>query len=354
MTDAELQPVIRALQAGNRAQAQALLRPLLHQPSADRWYLAALLSATPERALVALNHALALEPHHERARRRLTQLQGAVEPEAAHDTIAEEDLPPLAALVADDVVIPVDKPFNPAPVEAQFFETLRSRPLKKQQRKRRRTIWTRIALVSGILLSLSSTYFVLLVLGSGIPGRLRGIVTGVHPIFAPDATVVYATPVAMIEGTPYYGRPLEDYGSASIDATPVTEIGGTPVYARPDAVVVVEPVKSAVLTGQQPISDILEPGFAHEYTFTAMQGEELAIGIQFFSPTAQRVSRNVVIIGPNDSSAEGVCQRDHILQGDNGVVFICPVHQSGTWKVRLFGRESESSGAYVIAIEDFA
>jgi hypothetical protein len=99
----------------------------------------------------------------------------------------------------------------------------------------------------------------MLVMGSGIPGRLRSIFTGVQPISAPDATLVYATPVAVIDGTPYYAAPLDSYGSAGRGATPVTEIQGTPVYARPDAVVVVAPAKTTDLVRQQPVSDILEP-----------------------------------------------------------------------------------------------
>jgi hypothetical protein len=118
-------------------------------------------------------------------------------------------------------------------------------------------------------------------------------------------------------------------------------------------VVVVAPAKTQVLTRQQPISDILEPGFAHEYTFYATQGEELAVGIQFFSPTAQRVSRNIAILDPAGRNAEGQCVRDSLLQGDNGVIFSCQIYASGDWQIRLFGREGESSGVYVVAVETF-
>lgn len=350
MPDAELQAVIAALKVGDSRRARARLQPLLRQPSADRWYMAALLCSTPQQAVTALEKALALDPAHQRARRRLIQLQNA---QTEHETISEADLPPLADLIADEVVIPTEKPYDPQPAAAQFYDMLRERPVRPR-RRRRRTAWTYISIISFILLSLSSSYFVLLVLGSGIPGRLRSVFTGIQPVFAPESTIVYATPVAVIDGTPYYARPLEEYGSALTNATPVTEINGTPVYARPDAVVAVVPAKSTELTRQQPISDILEPGFAHEYVFTAELGEELAVGVQFFSPTAQRVGRNVAILDPDERSAEQICTRSQILQGDNGVAFICPVHKAGRWKLRLFGREGESSGAYVVAIEKFA
>ena len=350
MADAELQPVIAALKAGDRQQARDLLRPLLRQPSAERWYAAALLSGTREQAVVALERALTLDANHARARKRLAELQTT---EVQHDAISEDDLPSLLSLVADTVVIPTEKPYNPDVATEPMYQALKAGPLKKTNRKRRLGKWRYVILVSMFLLSLSSTYFVMLVMGSGIPGRLRSVFTGVHPVFAPDATVVYATPVAVIDGTPYYAAPLDAYGSASTGATPVTEIQGTPVYARPDAVVVVAPAKTTDLVRQQPISDILEPGFAHEFVFTVQQGEEVAVGVQFFSPTAQGVGRNVTILDPDGLSAERVCQRDQILEGDNGVVFICPVHKSGRWKLRLFGREGESSGAYVVAVEKF-
>ncbi len=353
MADSELHPVITALKAGDSRQARALLQPLLRQPSADRWYMAALLCSTPQQAITALEKALALDPGHERAQKRLDQLQNAVSPQTQHETISEDDLPPLAALIADEVVIPADKPYNPRPAAAQFYEGLREPPVRPR-RRRKRTIWTYISIASFISLSLSSSYVVLLVLGSAVPGRLRSVFTGIQPVFAPESTIVYATPVAVIDGTPYYARPLEEYGSASTNATPVTEINGTPVYARPDAVVVVIPAKSTELTRQQAISDILEPGFAHEYVFAAELGEELAIGVQFFSPTAQQVSRNVAILDPDGGDGERFCVRERILQGDNGVAFICPIHKAGQWKLRLFGREGESSGAYVVAIEKFA
>src|SRR5690606_15046239 len=134
MADAELQPVIAALRAGDRQQARDLLRPLLRQPSAERWYAAALLSGTREQAVIALERALILDPNHARARKRLTQLQTT---EDQHDAISEDDLPPLAALVADEVAIPVEKPYNPDVATEQIYEALKAGPLKKPKRRRR-------------------------------------------------------------------------------------------------------------------------------------------------------------------------------------------------------------------------
>lgn len=347
MPDAALQPVIEAIKAGDRQQARRLLRPLLRQPTADRWYVAALLSGSSGAARTSLQRALELDPQHEKARQRLAQLAGEEQPE-----FSEADMPSLTDLVADEVVLPTEKPVDLYHARVELDQRLRQQPFKQPPRRRRRSRWLYVSLGSGLLLSLSLSYFALMALGSGLPGQIRGLITGNRPVvLEAGATPVYATPVAVVDGTPYYVRPLSEIGDAG--ATPVREINGTPVFALPDAVIVVEPSKSQELVEQQPVSDILEPGFAHEYVFSGFQGQELAIGVQFFSPTANRVNRNVVILDPDEFSAERLCERDRILEGDNGVAFICQINKTGQWKLRLFGREGESSGAYVVALEVF-
>ncbi|MBZ0298969.1 MAG: hypothetical protein K8J31_04465, partial [Anaerolineae bacterium] len=184
-------------------------------------------------------------------------------------------------------------------------------PLKKTRRRRKRGTWFYVGIVGSMLLSLSASYFVLLVLGSPIPGRLRSLLGG---------------------------------------AAPVAEIDGVPLDQVPDAVMKIPPSLSKIVTQQEPLAEILEPGIVHEYTFTARAGEEVAIGIQFFSPTAQRVNRNIAILDPEGKDADRLCPRDRILQGDNGAAIICTIHRSGTWQVRLLGREGESSGAYVVSV----
>ena len=65
------------------------------------------------------------------------------------------------------------------------------------------------------------------------------------------------------------------------------------------------------------------------------------------------MSRNVTILDPAGHNVSDRCDRDRLLQGDNGVIFVCEIHASGVWQIRLFGREGESSGVYVVAIETF-
>jgi hypothetical protein len=165
-----------------------------------------------------------------------------------------------------------------------------------------------------MLMSITASYFVLTVLGSGIPGIVRGIFTG---------------------------------------SGPVTEIDGTPLSERPDAVYVVEPSQQKALDRSDAVADALEPGYAHAYTFDARINEEVAIYVQFISMTAHGVSRNVAIFNPAGEDASGQCSSDSILQDDSGIVFICNINQGGLWQVRIFGREGESTGAYTVQVTTF-
>ena len=277
----ELKAIRDAMDAGDKAAARKLLRPLLRQhPTADIWHLAALACETDEQAIKALRKALELEPLHSPANRMLHRLEGAKPGQAQPSTtpLKEEELPPL----------------------------------KKVRYQRKRTTWTYIGCAGSILLSLTATLLVMSFTGSPILGELLGLFSG---------------------------------------SGPVREIDGTPVQEREDAPLVVAPQQSKTLTDAQTLSDTLSGGYTHEYTFDARAGEEVVVGIQFFSPTASRVSRNVAILNPIGRNAENQCMRDRILQGDSGTVLICRIDGTGVWRVRIFGRDGESTGAYVVSVE---
>lgn len=301
-----LQPVREAIKAGDKRRARDLLRPLLvDDPTADTWFLAAQASPTREQAIGCLKRALALDPAHERAGRALSRLSTS--------TPVDDMLPPLAA--------PVDN----APRTASEAALP---PLKKVRSQRKRSPWTLVGLAGSLLLSLSLTYAVLTALGSPIAAQVRAILGGE----APQAS----------DGTPVFGQPRQPASGAGGDDAS----GSAPVGSF-----IVRPSKSVELKRQQPVSDVLDAGFAHEYTFEAARGEEIAIGVQFLSPTAQRVGANVAIIGPDGYNAESRCQRDQILTDGSSVAFICTAHQGGTWKLQLFGRDGESTGVYVVTYE---
>lgn len=339
----DLTPIIAAIKAGDRHTARKLLRPLLKHPTADRLYLAALL-AKPATAEDYLLQALELQPDHQPAQRQLTKLRraaAAAEPEFIA-TVTEADQPPL------DLLTDVAPRLTTIPRGVTEVDLP---PLKQPQTRRPRSVWTYIGCGSIVTLSVTISYVVLLLLGSSLPGQMRSFIARYDErVIEPAGTLVYATPVTTFEGTPLYAHPFLE---REIDATPVTEIDGIPVYNRPDAVTIVQPVVIHTLQLNNPLSDVLEPGYAHEYVFSARAGDEIAIAIQFFSPFAQRVGRNVRLFDAQGDTDEADCQRDTILSGDTGVAFICQIDVSGEWKLRLFGREGESSGAYVVAYERF-
>jgi hypothetical protein len=300
MLSPDLIPIVNAINAGDKARARALIQSLLKtSPSAEVWYQASRVAEKPEHELICLQRALGYDPYHIEARRRLSQLQPTPPPAQVAPQVAAPDKRRSTAEHKAAAQPAKAHPIIPTDV-----------PLKKARRRKRGTAFY-ITIVAMILLSLSSTYFVMLALGSPLPGRLRSLLGA--------------------EG-------------------PVTEIDGVPLEQIPDAVFKIPPARSSEVTQAEPLADILEPGVVHEYTFAARAGEEIAIGIQFFSPTAQRVNRNIAVLDPEGKNAEAQCNHDQIIQGDNGAVITCHIDRSGLWQVRLLGRVGESSGAYVVSV----
>lgn len=309
----DLIPVMRALESGDKAQARRLLRPMLENPTADLWYLASQACEKQAQEIVCLERALALDPMHGQARNRLLALRqnqqqtpppaspptAPARPESKPRRFTQKPLPgepPVPVSTAAPV------PMKPALTEVDLP------PLKKVGSQRNRSGWRWVGCFSMILLSLASSYFVLWILGSGLPGQFRALVTGSQPPIISD---------------------------------------------RDDAVYVIAPSQSQQLRRNETSSDVLEPGYAHQLVFEAQRGEDIAVALQFFSPAAQGVRRNVAIFDPNGEDARDRCMRDTLFGGDNGVAFICTIDLSGTWSLRVYGRESESTGAYFASVRLF-
>jgi hypothetical protein len=285
----ELKPIRDALDAGDKKTARKLIRPLLAQQ--------------PSADLWCLA-AQACESDEQ----AIKALRKSLELEPLHSQ-ANRLLHRLEGA----------KP-GPAP-EAGSLVTPGSRlnedelpPLKKVKYQRQRTVWTYVGCAGSILLSLTAVLIVANFTGSSVVGDVLGFLSG---------------------------------------SEPVREIEGTPVEQREDAPLVVTPQQSKDLRAEGTLSDTLSAGYSHEYTFSATSGEELAIMVQFLSPTANGVSRNIIILDPSGANAERECMRDSILQGDNGVVLDCRIQRTGVWRLRIFGREGESTGAYVVSVERF-
>ncbi|MBI5669954.1 MAG: hypothetical protein HZC41_18325 [Chloroflexi bacterium] len=318
-----LLPIREAIRRGDKKCARELLRPLLKNPTAETWYIAAQSCDSRAKALDCLRRALRVDPTYEPARRALAKLE-----------MSGLDLPPLEALVA----VPPTEVDTSLPPE--FV------PLRPSRSERKRSVWTTIGCAGSILLSLSSAYFVLTVLGSPVAGQLRAAVD----------RLTGGSGGQTGEGTPVFGLPSDDDGQpgagseAADSGVSGGETSGGAVRGASGGFIV-KPNKTVELKRNQPVSDVLDAGYAHEYTFEAQAGEELAVGVQFFSPNAKRVGANVAVLDPGGVNAESRCQRDSILSDGSSVAFICQVNKTGTWKLHIFGRDGESTGVYVVTYE---
>ncbi len=287
-----------AIKSGDKAQARRLLQPLLERaPTADLWLLAAQASETPDDEMKCLQRGLALDPLHGKSRSRLFALKQAQ---------AEQPPPPKIKPIS------IQKPPPVATVEAKPTPAANNTPLKRVKHTRKRSSWRMIGCLGFLILSVASSFFVMSVLGLGAAGWIIGLITGVQPV-------------------------------TEIDGVPIEDVAAAPLMVPANRSLTIEP-------GQQQV-DILYPGYAHEYGFNVRAGDELLVYVQFISPTAKNVSRNVVMVDPRGDNAEGVCVREGILTDNSGVAFSCPINRNGNWKVRIFGREGESSGAYYLSGE---
>lgn len=185
-------------------------------------------------------------------------------------------------------------------------------PLKPVRRKKRRSTAGWLVLISLLLFGMSCSLITM---------NMVGIITG--PI----------TAITTITGGP----------------TPVSAIDGVPLADVEDAPLRVEP--SQVKAIQRTDTNVIEPGYAHEYTFSGAANQEVALYVQFLSVAANRVSRNVALLRPDGSDASALCHRDAILQGDNNITLTCSLDTSGTWKIRILGRNGESVGVYFVGVE---
>ncbi|MEZ4670448.1 MAG: hypothetical protein R3E39_21280 [Anaerolineae bacterium] len=320
MYEEEIAAIQILISLGKKTRARKILRRMLEEhQSADLWYLAATACERSDQELGCLRQVLKLNPQHEKARQRFLQLAGDSR------LTPEVEMPPLMALV-DDLPTSLDDSTTFEPITDIFAH-------KRAQQERTRRRWTYLGCLGYILLSVSASYLVLTVLGSPLPGQIRTLLGGAQPV--PDATLAF-------------GRPT---GQA-----PVSTAVDTPENYSDQAAAAgldVKPTKSQALKVNDTTGDVLDPGFFHEYTFTVQQGTEVAVGVQFFSPTARNVSANAAILDANGYDAKGKCQRDAIIADGSSVAFTCQIDQSGVWKLQLYGRAGESTGVYAVTFQIF-
>ena len=298
MSSDPLMPIRDALNAGDKKAAQKMLRPLLNDhPTAEMWRLAAQACTTTEKAIECLRRAVALDPFHDGANRLLFKLESA-----QSMMLVVEEQPSVEMLTA-----PTHDLTPPWAVTAETIAPPEVRQIKKKSHKTRNLL-----LLCLLLLGIAASVFTL---------NVVGIISG--PI----------TALTMLLG----------------GAAPVRDIGGVPITEVEAASTLISPSHSEPLAGRD--TDVLEPGYQHEYTFDGRFGQEAAIYVQFLSLAANRVSRNVVLLRPDGTDATVECTRDTILQGDNNVALTCRLDATGEWRLRILGREGESVGAYFVGVE---
>src|SRR5258706_5787417 len=139
---------------GHIIRARRILRILLEEPpTAPLWYLASKPCETPKQEMGCLRQALKIDPRHLQARERYIELKNAPR---------EDIMPPLVVLVED---LP-----EPGAVPLLEPDPFTAKHLRHKQSRRH---WTMVSLTASLIMSLSSTYFLLTVLGSPIPAQIR-------------------------------------------------------------------------------------------------------------------------------------------------------------------------------------
>jgi hypothetical protein len=309
MTDKRLAMLHRAIVVGDVRRARQMVKILAQKlpDNPDVYYYAAYVARDKAHAERMVNRALELDSFHSGTNRLQYQIS-----EIGYEAARAE---------------PPDAPRNAPLTDTTSVPVVKLADLQARQRQRRRW-WRNVPrgrlmtlVVSGVILSVSSSWLLMLMLGIG------------SQFINPVATFLGA-PAPIME---HEGRSIIDYANPAelegLGASYNTEFGRG----------------EAGTTG-----DILRDGAMHEYELEARAGEEIAIAVQFFSPFADNVPENVAVIDPAGRLADDQCERDYILDQYTGIVYICDINVSGVWKVRIFGKERESSGVYVVTADTFA
>ncbi|MEO8608308.1 MAG: hypothetical protein ABI690_10520 [Chloroflexota bacterium] len=348
----ELATIRAAIQSGDKKSARRMLKPLLDAvPSAELWFMAASACESSNQEVGCLKRALKLDSKYAPARARYRELK-------QQGDSSDLDMPSLDMLVVDDLPFLEHLTEIPEPVRNRSGIDLQA--IKAEKRRQNRRQWNLLGCGGSLLLSLSISYFALSVIGSPIAAQMRRIISGEAPVVPRVGTPVFGKTGASGSAPNSSNNPSTTTGTGSNSGAanpaiviPTSPDGNPNTYADDAAAAgfVVQPNKSATLTRGSPLSDVLDAGFAHEYTFSASTGEEIAIAIQFFSPTAKSVAKNVAILDSDNVNAESHCERDQIFVDGSGTAFICTIHKGGTWKLQVLGRDGESTGAYVITYD---
>lgn len=279
---------------GDKRVARERLKTLLKtDPSAQAWYLSALVVDNEEQQIMCLRQALKLDEFHTPSNRLLFEIEGGVPRHEREKRKRHEEM------LKTREITPLEK------IERQKKQD------RFQRHRARQRSRTRLGCLFSLLLSVSCSMFAASIVGM-LPGFIGTITTLI-------------------------GGPQ-----------PVYEIEGTPIEQREDALVVMTPAQTNKATDQD--VEVMDHGYLHEYVFSARSGKTYAAYVQFMSLNANHVSKHVAIVNDSGQDVTAMCERENILEGDMGVAFICKANSTGTWAVRILGVNGESVGAYFIGV----
>lgn len=276
---------------------QQLKRILQTNPSADAWYMTALAVDDEQQKTKCLRQALKIDEMHSPANRLLYKIEGGMPP---HE---REKLKRQQEKLKTREIVPLAK------IDREMKQD-RFQKHRKRQRTR-----NRMGCLFSVMLSLSCSMFAFSAIGM-LPGFIA-TVTGI------------------------FGGPA-----------PVYDVEGTPIGDVKDAIYIMPPSQSNEASNQE--VDIMDHGYLHEYVFSARAGTTYAVYVQFMSLNANAVSQNVVVLDEQEFDVTNTCERETILEGNQGVAYVCTAMSSGDWSVRILGVTGESVGAYFVGVESLA
>lgn len=275
---------------GKRKQARLQLKSLLqNEPSAQAWYLAALLMDDKTQKIKCLKRAVQVDALHTPANRLLHQLEGAASftsPEKVETAKAVKSL----------------KLEN----RQEKYEKIQQ---DRRQRRNRRIIGLSISMVISLII----------------------------------CTVILSA-VGMIPGT--VGLLLR----ATTGITPVYEIDGVPVEDIDNAIIRIAPAVSKSLPTQEYY--FVDHGYVVEYTFDTKANGSYRPYVQFFSLSANNLRHNTILLDAdgNDISSQCLVQNTSD-QYESGIAYSCAATTSGRWSLRIIGINGETIGGYIVGLE---
>ena len=284
-----LEAIQSLIEKGDKKTArQQLKQHLQTEPSAQAWYLAALVVDNPSEKVKCLQRALNLDALHTPSNRLMSQIQKSTESQ-------QKKPQPVPMVDASEGLTNRDQKYQ------------RIQQVKTQRRRRRG-------------------------MGCLVSFMLSSIIC-----------VVILSLVGMIP------RTLGWFIQLNTGVAPVYEINGVPIESIDDSVFQIAPVFSDVLKGQA--YNVIDHGYVNEYTFAVTENAPYGIYLQFLSLNAHNLSENMVIVDSAGNNITSQCLAQKMSEYDSGLAYSCRAQRSEQWTIRIVGINGETTGGYIIGLQ---